>query len=229
VQKILDRAGIKYTGSGSDASRLALDKIASKKIFVKNNIPTPEYVVVEKNSFKISDLASLKMPVVVKPQFEGSSIGLSVVKDASELENAITKAFEYGPGVLVESYINGRELTVGILNDKPLPVIEIVPKKKVYDFTAKYTDPDTQYLVPAPITENEKVLAQTIGLRSHSVLGCKSFSRADIIMDGQGDMFVLEVNTIPGMTARSLLPKAALAAGVNFGELCVKLLEDAIK
>ena len=229
VQKILDHAGIKYTGSGSEASRLALDKIASKKIFVKNNIPTPEYVVVEKSSFKIGDLASLKMPVVVKPQFEGSSIGLSVVKDASELENAITKAFEYGPGVLVESYISGRELTVGILNDKPLPVIEIVPKKKVYDFTAKYTDPDTQYLVPAPIEESEKVLAQTLGLRSHSVLGCRSFSRADIIMDGQGNMFVLEVNTIPGMTARSLLPKAALAAGVNFGELCVKLLEDAIK
>ncbi|MFA6321498.1 MAG: D-alanine--D-alanine ligase [Candidatus Omnitrophota bacterium] len=229
VQRILDSAGIKYTGSGSEASRLALDKIASKEIFVKNNIPTPGYVIVEKNSFRIADLASLKMPVVVKPQLEGSSIGLSVVKDGSGLERAIEEAFKYGPNVLVEKYISGRELTVGILNDMPLPVIEIVPKEKVYDFKAKYSDPDTQYLVPAPVNEGAKALAQTLGLLSHKVLGCRSFSRTDMIMDEFGNMFVLEVNTIPGMTERSLLPKAAAAAGVNFGELCVKLIEDAIK
>ncbi len=229
VQKILDSAGIRYTGSGSEASRLALDKIASKEIFVKNNIPTPGYMIISENSFNINELASLRMPIVVKPQLEGSSIGLSVVKDKAGLKDAVKKAFECGPNVLIERYVSGRELTVGMLNDLPLPVVEIVPKNKVYDFTAKYNDPDTQYIVPAPITETARSLAQSLALHSHNVLGCRSFSRTDIIMDDVGNMFVLEVNTIPGMTARSLLPKAAAAAGVSFEELCVKLIEDAIK
>ncbi|MDD5428662.1 MAG: D-alanine--D-alanine ligase [Candidatus Omnitrophica bacterium] len=229
VQNILESAGIRYTGSGAGSSRLALDKIASKEAFVKNNIPTPGYLTVTKRGFRPGDLDALKMPVVVKPQFEGSSIGLSVVKDRPELEGAVNKAFEYGPNVLVEKYVSGRELTVGILNDKPLPVIEIVPKSKVYDFKAKYSDPDTQYLVPAPIGEGERALAQSLGLRSHEVLGCRSFSRTDMILDAAGNIFVLEVNTIPGMTERSLLPKAAAAAGVSFGKLCVKLIEDALK
>ena len=229
VQKILESAGIKYTGSGARSSALALDKIASKELFVKNHVPTPGYLVVSKRDLRPGELDKLKMPVVVKPQFEGSSIGLTVVKDRPELEEAVNKAFEYGPNVLVEKYVSGRELTVGILNDKPLPVIEIVPKSKVYDFKAKYVDPDTQYLVPAPIREGEKALAQSLGLRSHEVLGCRSFSRTDMILDETGNIFVLEVNTIPGMTERSLLPKAAAAVGVSFGKLCVKLIEDALK
>ena len=225
VQKILDSADIRYTGSGADASRIALDKIASKEIFIKNGIPTPEYVVAEKwRSFGAS-----KFPLVVKPQFEGSSIGLTVVKEDRELEGALAKAFEYGSKALVEEYILGRELTVGILNDEPLPVIEIVPKEKIYDYKAKYSDPDTQYLVPAPISENQAALVQSLGLRSHKALGCRSFSRTDMMMDGSGNIFVLEVNTIPGMTERSLLPKAAGAVGVSFNQLCVKLVEDALR
>ena len=235
IQKILDSAGIRYTGSGARASRLALDKIASKKIFVKNGIPTPKYEVLEKERCNSNGRAGLnlpccgKFPVVVKPQFEGSSIGLSVVKKMPALEKAIRAALEYGPKILLEEYIAGRELTVGILDNESLPVIEIVPRSRVYDYKAKYTDPDTQYLVPAPITEDETKLAQSLARRAHTALGCRSFSRTDMMMDGSGKIFVLEVNTIPGMTERSLLPKAAGAIGVNFNKLCVKLIEDALK
>ncbi len=234
IQKILDSAGINYTGSGARASKVALDKIASKEIFIKNGIPTPKYSVVDhqfhlRGRHRGVDRVGGILPVVVKPQFEGSSIGLSVVKDKAGLREALDKAFQYGSKVLLEEYILGRELTVGILNDEPLPVIEIIPKAKVYDYKAKYSDPDTQYLVPAPISGSEASLARSLGLRSHTALGCRSFSRTDMIMDGSGNIFVLEVNTIPGMTERSLLPKAAGAIGVSFNKLCVKLVEDALK
>ncbi len=245
IQKILDAAGIRYTGSGSEASRLALDKIASKEIFVKNGIPTPEYSVVEKAGFRENrdspDLSKITTrgtvpifhcndgPLVVKPQFEGSSIGLTVVKEKAGLGPALDEAFKYGSRALVEEYIMGRELTVGILNDEPLPVIEIVPKEHIYDYKAKYSDPDTQYLVPAPISAGQESRARSLGLRSHKALGCRSLSRVDMMMDASGEIFVLEVNTIPGMTQRSLLPKAAGAIGLSFGKLCVKLIEDALK
>ena len=239
IQKILDTEGIRYTGSGARASELALDKIASKEAFIKNGIPTPGYSIVDKDCFPdpdrtcslhaLSESGNLKFPLVVKPQFEGSSIGLSVVKEKEALKPALDKAFEYGPKALLEEYVSGRELTVGILNDEPLPVIEIVPRQHLYDYKAKYSDPDTQYLVPAPISGRATELARSLGLRSHTALGCRSFSRTDMMMDSSGSIFVLEVNTIPGMTERSLLPKAAAAIGVNFGKLCVKLIEDAIR
>ncbi|MDD3905886.1 MAG: D-alanine--D-alanine ligase [Candidatus Omnitrophica bacterium] len=228
VQKILESAGIKYTGSGPRASELALDKIASKQEFVKKNIPTPRYQVAEKGDGQPARL-NIGPPLVVKPQFEGSSIGLSVVRDAGSLKEALDKAFEYGTRALLEEYITGRELTVGILNGEPLPAIEIVPKERVYDYKAKYADPDTQYLVPAPISADESKLARSLGKMAHDALGCRSFSRTDIMMDGSGNMFVLEVNTIPGMTSRSLLPKAAAAMGISFNQLCIKLIEDAVK
>jgi D-alanine-D-alanine ligase len=241
VQKILDSAGIRYS--------LALDKIASKEVFVQGGICTPEYFVADKDEWYHCDEVEGRrsnvearllrhfmprndgvwLPLAVKPQFEGSSIGLSVVREKADLKQAMDSAFRYGSKVILEEYIVGRELTVGILGDEPLPVLEIVPKDRVYDYRAKYTDPDTQYLVPAPITECEAGLAQSQGLRAHEALGCKSFSRVDMMMDASGKIFVLEVNTIPGMTERSLLPKAAGAAGVSFNKLCVKLIEDALR
>lgn len=229
VQKILKDAGVPYTGSGPDASRLALDKIASKDIFIKNGIPVARHIVIEKGNFDAKDICSMGFPVVVKPQFEGSSIGLSVVKDKEALPEAIDKAFEYGPKIILEEYIDGRELTVGILDDEPLPVIEIVPRQRVYDYKAKYNDPDTKYLVPAPIDEDAAKKAQMLGKLSHMALGCRSFSRTDMMMDKSGGIFVLEVNTIPGMTERSLLPKAAKACGIDFNKLCIKLIENAVK
>jgi len=248
VQRILGAAGIPYTGSGEEASRLALDKIASKEIFIKRGIPTPRFIVLDKSN--LISRAHLSMPyheqesgsrgrpglnlayngefpIVVKPQLEGSSIGLTVVREERELESALAKAFEYGPKVLIEEYIAGRELTVSVLGEEALPVIEIVPKDHVYDYKAKYTDPDTQYLVPAPITEAEGLKARELAKRAHDALGCSALSRTDMMMDGRGRIFVLEVNTIPGMTERSLLPKAAQAAGLDFNKLCLRLVREA--
>jgi D-alanine-D-alanine ligase len=228
VQKMLEDMRLPYTGSGAQASRLALDKIASKEAFVRFGIRSPEYVVFEKNGYRVEDARDLGLPVVVKPYLEGSSIGLSVVRDKDGLSRAVAKAFEYGSRALVEEYINGRELTVGILGDKPLPVIEIVTKENVYDYKAKYADPETKYLVPAPIDGAIFRDAQHLGVRTHKSLGCRCFSRIDMMMSRSGELFVLEANTIPGMTERSLLPKAAQAAGLSFGSLCVTLVKDAL-
>ena len=228
VQKALEDAKIPYTGSGVEASRLALDKMASKKVFIDNGIPVPKYAVAEKDKFKLKDLKSINTPLVVKPQFEGSSIGLSVVKEESLLEEALERSFLYGAKALLEEYIDGRELTVGILDDKPLPVVEIVTREHVYDYKAKYEDPNTEYLVPAPIEKSLYRKAQELGAKAHAALGCRYFSRVDMMADKAGNLFVLEVNTIPGMTERSLLPKAAKAQGLSFNHLCVKLIENAL-
>lgn len=229
VQRILEERNIPYTGSGPGASASALDKIVSKEIFVNSGIATPRYKVLEKGKFKIEAIEELGFPVVIKPQFEGSSIGLSVVRNRSGLSAALDEAFKHGPKTLAEEFIDGRELTVGILQDRPLPVIEIVTRNKVYDYKAKYDDPGTEYLVPAPIEEAVSKKAKGLGLLSHMALGCRFLSRVDMMMDALGDIFVLEVNTIPGMTERSLLPKAAGAAGFNFGKLCLLMIEDALK
>ena len=165
----------------------------------------------------------------MKPHLEGSSIGLSVVNAKDGLPEAIDKAFQYGELALVEEHIAGREFTVGILDDEPLPVIEIVTRGNLYDYQAKYADPETRYLVPAPIDEETAGEAQSLGKRSHLALGCRCFSRVDMMMDSSSRLFVLEANTIPGMTERSLLPKAAQAIGLSFGNLCIRLIEDALK
>ncbi len=226
VQNILERSGVPYTGSGVEASRLALDKIASKKVFVKKGIPVPKCIVHEKG-MPLADRDIPAWPIVVKPQFEGSSIGLSVVRDKAGLDEALKRALAYGDKVLIEEYISGRELTVGILEDRPLPVIEIVTRNSLYDYEAKYKDPETNYLVPAPLESSIYKEAQALGVRAHRALGCRSFSRVDMMMDASGKLFVLEVNTIPGMTERSLLPKAAAKEGLSFNRLCVKLIEGA--
>jgi len=228
VQKMLEDLGIPYTGSGVEASYLALDKIAAKEKFIEHRLPVPRYVVLDKGSAPPENFNSLGWPIVIKPQFEGSSIGLSITKDDRLFEGALAKAFAYGPKVLIEEYIEGRELTVGILGDMPLPVIEIVTKNKVYDYEAKYRDAETKYLVPAPVEENIYRKAQALAVKAHKALGCRSFSRVDMIAGRNGDISVLEVNTIPGMTERSLLPKAAAAQGVSFNQLCVRLIEDAL-
>ena len=229
AQRMLEDAGIPYTGSGIRASALALDKAASKEAFIKNHIPVPRYTVLSKGAADAYSSDELGIPIVVKPRLEGSSIGLSIVRDKKLLPAAIDKAFEYGDRVILEEYIDGRELTVGILDDEPLPVIEIVPKNKVYDYAAKYKDSATKYLVPAPIPEKISEEARKFGALAHKTLGCRSFSRVDMMMSASGNIFVLEVNTIPGMTERSLLPKAALVTGLRFNDLCVKILENALK
>ena len=227
VQGILKKAGIPYTGSDSDASALALDKILSKEVFARHGIPVPPYLVIDKGSLNIKQARLLKFPMVIKPNSEGSSIGLSIVKEESEFEKSAANAFKYGTKAIVEKYIDGRELTVGILDDKPLPVVEIITANRVYDYEAKYNDPATRYLAPAPIEEELAGKARALGKLAHEALGCKFFSRVDMMVDRAGNIFVLEVNTIPGMTERSLLPKAAAVIGINFNKLCVKLIENA--
>ena len=228
VQKMLEDIGVPYTGSGVEASRLALDKIATKKVLEGAGIKTPRYLELDSSSAGAPDLSSLGYPLVIKPQLEGSSIGLSVVRGGADLPEALEKAFGCGDKALAEEYIEGRELTVGMLDDEPLPVIEIVTKSNIYDYSAKYKDPETRYLVPAPISADEAERARDLGRRAHKALGCSCFSRVDMMMDRSGEIFVLEANTVPGMTERSLLPKAAGAMGLNFGRLCLKLVDDAL-
>jgi D-alanine-D-alanine ligase len=245
IQRMLEECHIPYTGSGPLASGLALDKIASRELFIKNGIDVPRYTVIpakagiHKNKmdcrFRGHDMYDWVMkdigfPLVVKPQFEGSSIGISIVKDQKDLPEAINTAFHYGDNILVEEYIRGRELTVGILDDEPLPVIEIVVKEQFYNFNAKYHSPETEYIVPAKIDEDIYKRAQETGRSAHLALGCETFSRVDMIWDQKsGRLVVLEVNSIPGFTSHSLLPKAAAFTGVDFVQLCVRITEAALK
>lgn len=228
VQAILQQMKIPYTGSGVQGSRLAMDKIASRKIFQQAGIPVPEYIVADKPSYEI-DSSRIDFPLVVKPSSQGSSIGLTIIEDESELKKAMGLAYSFDEHIIVERFVKGEELTVGILGEQPLPVIKIVPKRKFYDYKAKYTDKQTEYLVPAAIDRKLYAKAQELGLAAHRALGCMDFSRADMILGEDGVIRLLEVNSIPGLMSKSLLPKAAAAIGMDFRQLCVTIIELAIK
>lgn len=228
IQTILDRLHIPYTGSGPQASRLALNKALAQDIFQKNHIPVPPYVTLscqEMSRHKsLMDEISF-FPVVVKPAQEGSSIGVTLVAGAQTLEEAMRQAWQYGDRILIERYIQGKELTVGIVGQEALPVIEIRPRRPFFDFTAKYSSGLTDYIVPAPLTGEVSRALQKTALRAHRILGCEDLSRVDFMLAEDNTPYVLEVNTIPGFTATSLLPKAAKASGIDFDRLCVRLLE----
>jgi D-alanine-D-alanine ligase len=222
IQKLLESLNIPYTGSGVKASSLALDKIASRKKFKDFGIAVPEYRIVTSDVSVNDD--NLHFPLVVKPSSQGSSIGLSIVEDKKDLSKAIKLALSFDEQVIVEEYIYGREITVGILDEEALPVVQIVPKRRFYDYQAKYKKGMSEYLIPAPLSDDEYRKAQEVGLSAHRCLGCRDFSRIDMIIH-KGKSVVLEVNTIPGLTSNSLLPKAAEAIGINFNQLCVRLIE----
>jgi len=227
IQEILDNLNLPYTGSGVFASRLAMDKISSRHIFVTEGLTVPRYKVLEASSYNPNWrlTSGFDFPLVVKPATHGSSIGLSIVDNKDELEKAIDLAFGFDARIIVEEYIKGREMTVGILDDKPLAVIEIVPKKRFFDYEAKYQVGMTDYIVPAVLEERIAKKIQSYALMAHRVLGCWGCSRVDIILRDDGIPFILEVNTIPGLTQTSLLPKAAKVAGIGFVQLCIKLIE----
>ncbi len=235
IQELLDRWDIIYTGSGVEASRTAFDKTASKKVFLKEGIATPAFCVLEKGdkAEKMDSRFSLppliKSPLVVKPAREGSTIGISIVGREEEYPAALDKAFQYDERVLVEEYIDGREVTVGILNGSPLPVIEILSRREFFDFEAKYTEGLTDFKVPAPLPRALYRETQALALQAHRALGCRGMSRVDMKVNSSGEVYVLEVNTIPGMTPLSLLPRAARAAGISFPQLCCRLIEMALK
>lgn len=228
IQQILEQAHIPYTGSGVDSSRKAMNKAIAQKIFKENNIRVPTYVSVAKGeTVTIEDvlIALGSYPIVVKPANEGSSIGISIVHSRKTFETALDRAWQYDNVLMLEQYIEGREMTVGILNQTALPVVEICPTKKFFDYEAKYIKGLTDYIVPARISESLAREIQDIALRAHNVLGCSDLSRVDFMLDKSNLPYVLEINTIPGFTSTSLLPKAAAVKGINFDQLCVHLME----
>lgn len=232
VQGMLEIMGIPYTGSGVLASSLAMDKVASKKIFLYHQIPVPAFSIIERSavssqrSAKKASLGSLKMPVVVKPATEGSSVGVEIVKDAKSYQRALKKAFEYGDTVLIEKYIRGQEVQIAILDDKVLGGVEVRPSDEFYSYKAKYTAGLTQYIFPPELDKKTYRKTEKAALTAHQALGCSGATRVDLIIDRHNNPYVLEVNTIPGMTETSLLPKIAQNAGLDFPELIRRILGD---
>ena len=227
IQEILEKMDLPYTGSGVKASRLAMDKIGALNIFKAGKLYVPRSQFLEKALYKKNRKFNnnLGFPVVVKPANHGSSIGLSIVEFEQEIPASIDLAFQFDERIVIEEYISGRELTVGVLDEKALPVIEIVPKHKFFDFEAKYQAGLTDYIIPASLSPQIAENVQQAALEAHKLLGCFGCSRTDIILSQDDIPFVLEINTIPGMTATSLLPKAARVLGIDFNHLCLKLLE----
>lgn len=233
IQGILEELKLPFTASGVRSSQLAMDKIGSLKIFLQGGLSVPKSRFIEKSAdedgsafMKSASVKNqLEFPLVVKPANHGSSIGLSLVEREQELPKAIKLAFKFDEHIIIQEYICGRELTVGILDEVALPVIEIIPKNKFFDFAAKYQSGLTQYIIPAVLDQGVALKVQKIALQAHKLLGCYGCSRVDIILTQDGIPYILEVNTIPGMTATSLLPKAAKIVGIDFSQLCLKLLE----
>ncbi|OQY18199.1 MAG: D-alanine--D-alanine ligase [Desulfobacteraceae bacterium 4572_35.1] len=229
MQGLLEMMEIPYTGSGVLASALAIDKAVTKQM-VANVVDIADSFLVDENS----DIAALcagcsGYPQVVKPVREGSTLGITIVADAGELEAAIAKARTYDSRVLVEDYVAGREVTVAVISGKALPVIEVIPAQGFYDYAAKYTAGTTQYLVPAPLSDGTYLALQRAAERCYIKLGCRGAARVDFIVssDDNGEFCFLEVNTIPGMTKTSLLPKAAACDGIKFASLVELLVKDA--
>lgn len=239
VQGILDLLEIPYTGSGVLASALAMDKAISKKIFNASGIPTPRALMfgsadhrrgIEPIIEQINNQFTL--PVVVKAATQGSSIGVLIVSEPEQLRAAVEEAFGYSETVVVEQYIKGQEITVAVWgNDTPqaLPIVEIAPKSGCYDYKSKYTKGATEYIVPARLPETVYQAVQQTAVQAHQALQCRGLSRVDFMVEESGAFYVLEVNTVPGMTETSLVPKAAAAQGINFGDFVLKLIDLALQ
>ncbi len=225
IQKILQKLKIPYTGSGVKASYLAMDKISSRKIFKKYGLKVPRSKVLKRDAYNGIKLGDLNLPLVVKPATHGSSIGLSIVGRPEDIPRAIKHAFKFDKRIIIEEYIKGRELTVGILEEQVMPVVEIIPKHAFFDYQAKYRKGLTDYIVPAKLNTAVALSVKQAGLAAHRLLGCFGCSRVDIILDEKNEPFILEVNTIPGLTSTSLLPKAAKKIGIDFTSLCLKLIK----
>lgn len=245
LQKLLDKHRIPYTGSGARASGNAMDKFITKRLFDRHHIPTAPYIKVNTGKYKLTNLlirvnSWLNDGVVVKPRSEGSSVGVAIAHNPDELCKALKDASRFGPDILIEKYIAGREVTVGILGNTPLPVIELRPYKDFFSYKAKYQDKKTQYIVNPDLPRPAIRKIQQAGLKAYKVLGCKGFARVDLIyspsekqvritaplrLTAEGKAYVLEVNSIPGMTERSLVPKAAKAVSINFPQLCQRIIE----
>ena len=235
VQGLLELLDIPYQGAGVLGSALAMNKLATKQMYEKWGLPVPPYEVVTRTSTTDPDqlVSRLGLPLVIKPASAGSSIGMSIVRSGQELAPALVKAFEHDTVVIAEAFIDGIEITGGVLgNDElqALPLIEIIPNQEhpFFDYTAKYTPGASQEICPARIDADATQKAQRYAMRAHKALYCKGYSRTDMILRGR-DIFVLETNTIPGMTPTSLFPQAAQTAGISFGQLLDRLIELGIQ
>ncbi|MDZ7265522.1 MAG: D-alanine--D-alanine ligase, partial [candidate division KSB1 bacterium] len=226
---------VPYTGSGVLASALAMDKAMAKTLFRQVGVQTADWIFIEERIDRLTPRfldrvrRSIGFPLVVKPNNEGSTVGFSVVQDEQQLLPALKFAQSYGLETLIEKYIPGRELTVSILEDRVLPVIEIVPKRGVYDYESKYTKGMTEYLVPAQLDDAVSHYLQDQALKAFQVLKCTDYARVDFRLRPDGEIYCLEVNTLPGMTETSLVPKAARAAGIEFNDLIEKILQMALQ
>ena len=232
IQRLLEKRRLHYTGSGPVASRLAMDKLESKRVFLKSGIETPAYQVLSRGDgpAELEECArSLGYPLVIKPRAEGSSVGVSIHRDRSRLAEGLELATRSGRTALMEKFIEGREMTVGILDDRPLPVIELRNQRDLFDYAAKYQDGATQPIVDPALPKRDRVALQMTALRAHRALGCEGATRVDLILTALHQIQVLEVNTIPGLTERSLLPRAARAAGITYEDLCDHMLRLAFK
>jgi D-alanine-D-alanine ligase len=229
VQGLLEMRGIPYTGSGVLASALAMDKLKAKELFRLYNVPTPAYYVVEKSELgRLEEMhGSFGFPVFVKPRRSGSSVGAGRAANMTELAQRCEEAARYDSSVLVERFVVGREVTVGVLDGRALGALEIVPRGEFYDYKSKYQKGQSDYHLPArlPPTRYKGVL--NLAERAHKALGCRGFTRVDLLVTEGENEFVLEVNTLPGMTPTSLLPKIAQGAGYGFDELCEQILARA--
>lgn len=238
LQGLLDVLGIPYTGSGVLASALAMDKESSKKIFLYHGIPIPPFAVMHlgqsvsgqkpENAHPELPAVDFSLPWVIKPAAEGSSIGVSIVKEHSSLRVAMEQAAGFGTGIIVEKYILGKEIQVGILNDRILGAVEVRPTLEFYSYEAKYTAGLTEYILPPEVNPETLRNAEKAAFSAHTALGCGGATRVDLIVDQKGDPYVLEVNTIPGMTETSLLPKIAARAGLDFLSLIEEILKGAL-
>ncbi len=218
IQEILEERGIPYTGEGVTGSRVAFDKILSKAKFDEHGVPTGRWHVISSG-----ESPRFEVPFVVKAPCQGSSVGVHIIKDPASLPAALEDCFRFGDTVIVEEFFPGRELTVGILGDVALPIIEIVPREGFYDYQHKYTKGASEYFVPAAIGEEATRAVQDAALAAKRALELEIYSRVDVILASDGRLNVLEINTIPGMTETSLLPKAAAAAGLDFPTLCERI------
>ena len=221
IQEWLDENDIKYTGSGAIASSLCMDKAASKKIAKRNGIETPDWQLIQ----RLDQDVKITLPFVVKPNDQGSTVGLSIVKNDQFIKPAIDLAFQHGNEVIVEKFIYGRELTIPIINEDAYPIVEINPKNNYYDYECKYTPGMSEYVCPADLEQNlvEKIEANTMKL--FQKLDCSVYGRADYILDKSGVPYFLEMNTLPGMTSTSLVPKSAYAKGQSFQKLIRHIIE----
>jgi D-alanine-D-alanine ligase len=226
VQAQLEKLGVPYTGCDAEASRIGFDKNLTKQRCVSAGVPTARFTIVD------SPAASWPMgwdpPVVLKPARQGSSVGLQFVERVADWSKALEEAMRYDSQVLMEEKVVGRECTVGILGSETLPIVEVRPKTGIYDYQTKYTSGTTEYFCPAPFEEATSERVRSAALGAFKAIGGRDYSRVDVIVRPKGDPVVLEVNTLPGMTETSLLPKAAAAAGIGYAELCQRMVELAI-